>query len=87
MMPMGDLNSASTFVSMMMELQIEWYTLDKERVLKNTASKIIADDVLMYGRTAEHLLDYFRTFLDVLKHYRATLKPKMCNFFKTGAIL
>ena len=33
-MPMGDLNSAPTFVSMMMKPQMEWYTLVKERGLK-----------------------------------------------------
>ena len=36
-MPMGDLNSAPTFVSMMMKLNIEWVTLAKERVLKKFA--------------------------------------------------
>ena len=33
-MPMGDLNSASTYVAMMKKLQMEWYTLSKERGLK-----------------------------------------------------
>ena len=65
-----------TFVAMTMNLQIEWNTLDKVRGLKNVASKIIVDDMLLYGRIAEKLLAYFRTVLDVLKHHRATLNLK-----------
>ena len=49
----GSLNAASIFVAMMMKLQMEWDTLATERVLKNVAPKIIVDDVLLYGRTAE----------------------------------
>ena len=33
---------------------------------KNVASEIIVDGVLLYGRTAEHILDYFRTVLDIM---------------------
>ena len=40
---------------------------------ENVVSKIIVDDVLLYGCIAEQLLDYFRTVLDVLKRHRATL--------------
>ena len=75
-MPMGAINAAPTFVAIMMKLQMEWGTLSKERGLKNFASKIIYDDMLFYGRTAEQLLDYFRTVLYVLKHHHATLKLK-----------
>ena len=50
--------------------------------MKNVASKIIVDDVLLYGRTSDHLLVYFRTFMDVLKHHRATLELKTCKWFK-----
>ena len=46
------------------------------------ASKIIVDCVLLYRRTAEQLLTYFRTVLDVLKHHRATLKVKKCKWFQ-----
>ena len=81
-MPMGALNTAPTFVAMVMKLQMEWYTLSKERGLKNVASKIIVDDLLLYGRTAKQLLDYFRTVLDVLKRHRITLKPKNCKWFQ-----
>ena len=75
-MHMGDLNTAPTFVAMIMKLKIEWDTLSKGRGLKNVASEIIVDDVLLYGRTSDKLLAYFIIFLDVLKHYRATLKMK-----------
>ena len=44
--------------------------------MKFFASKIIVDDVLLYGRTSENLLDYFRTVLDALKHHYTTLKIK-----------
>ena len=43
---------------------------------------IIVDDVLLYGRTAGHCLEYFRTVLDVLKHHHATLKLKKCKWFQ-----
>ena len=45
-----------------------------ERGLKNVASKVIVDEVLLYGRTTEQLICYFRTVLDVLKHHITTLK-------------
>ena len=80
-MPKGSLNAAPTFVAIMMKLQMEWETLDKQRGLKNVASKIIVDYVSIYGRTDEQLLAYFLTFLDVLKHHRNTLKMKKCKWF------
>ena len=59
-MPMGSFTSAPTFVAMMTEIQMEWYTLAKERVLKIFAPKIIVDDILLYGCSYKQLLDYFR---------------------------
>ena len=50
--------------------------------MKNVASNIIVDDVLLYARTVGKLLDYFRKVLDVLKHHRATLKLKKCKWFQ-----
>ena len=79
---MGDLIAAPTFVSMMMRLQMEWDTLATKLGLKNVASKIIVDDVLLYERTAKKILAYFRTVLDVLKHHRATLKLKRFKWFQ-----
>ena len=38
--PMGSLNTATTFVAMMRKLQMEWDTLSKERVLKNLHQKL-----------------------------------------------
>ena len=78
-MPIRALNSAPIFVAMMMKLDMEWDTLAKERGLKSILSKIIVDDVLLYGRTEKHLIEYFRTVLEVLKHHRATLKLKNCK--------
>ena len=75
-MPMGDLNAAPTFVVMMMKVQMNWDTLARECGLKNVASNIFFDDVLLYGRIAGQLLDYFRTVLYVLKHHCGTLKLK-----------
>ena len=75
-MPIGDLNADPTFVAITTKIQLEWDTLSKQRVLKNVASKIIVDYVLLYGRTSGQLLAYLRTVLDVLKHHRATLKMK-----------
>ena len=40
----------------MMYIQMEWDTLSKECGLKNAASKIIVDGVLLYDCTAEQLL-------------------------------
>ena len=68
-MTMGSLNEYPTFVAMTMKLQMEWDTLAKEHGLKNVAYTIIVDDVLLYGITAEHIIAYFRTVLDVLKHH------------------
>ena len=66
----------------MMKLQIEWYKLSKERGLKNVSSKIIFNDVLLYGLTSSQLLAYFRTVLDFLRHHRALLKLKKCKWFQ-----
>ena len=81
-MPMGALNSAATFVAMMQKLQQQWDALAKERGINNVGSKVIVDDVLLYGRTADQLLRYFRTVLDVLKHHRATINLKKCKFMR-----
>ena len=79
---MGDLNADTTFVAMMMKLQMEWDTVAKEREFKFFAYKTIVDDVLLYGCTSRQLLDYFRTVVDVLKHHRATLKIKTWKWFQ-----
>ena len=81
-MLMGDLNASPTFVAMMMKLENEWYLQSKERGLKNVASKIIIDDVLLYGRTSKQLIVCFRTVLNFFKHHRATLELKMCKRFQ-----
>ena len=73
-MPMGALNEAPTFATMMMKLHMKFYTLAKQRGLKIFASNFIVDDVLLYGRTARQLLSYFITVLDVLKRHSTTLK-------------
>ena len=79
-MPMGALNSASTFVAMMMKLRRKWNALAAERGVPHVGSQVIVDDVLLHGRTPEALLQYFRCVLEVLKHHRATLNLKKCRF-------
>ena len=81
-MPMGDLNAAPTFLATMMNLHMEWYTPDKEHGLTNVTSKMVVDDVLLYGRTSMHFLDYLKTVMDFLKYHRATLKLKKCKWFQ-----
>ena len=66
-MHMRDLNTNPTFVAMIMNLQMELGALFKERGLNFFASEIIVDDVLLYGCITNQFLEYFRTFLDVLK--------------------
>ena len=44
--------------------------------------KIIVCDILLYLITVDNLLEYFRTFLDVLKHHCATLKLDNCKWFQ-----
>ena len=73
---MGDLDEDPKVVATMMKLQMEWYTLAKERGLKNIASEIVVDNVLLCGCTTKHILAYFRTVLDVLKHHHNTLRLK-----------
>ena len=58
---------------------MEWIKLAKERILKNVASTIIFDDVLLYGHTEKQILEYLRTVLEILKHHRATPKLKLCK--------
>ena len=79
-MPMWALNAAPTFVAMIMKLKMKWTTFANERGLKNVASKIIVDDMSLYGCTDKQLLAYFRTFLDVMKHQHATIKLKKYKF-------
>ena len=73
-MTIGELNTASTFVAILMKLQMEWDTLAMERGLKNIASKITVEYMLLFGSTANQLLAYFGTVLDVLKHDCTTIK-------------
>ena len=86
-MHMGSLNADQKFVAIMINLQMEWDTLSKERGLKSFSSTIIVDEMLLYWRTAIPLLDYFRKLLDVIKHHGATLKLKIANGFRAGASL
>ena len=72
-MPMGALNSAPVFVAMMLELQGRWNKLAAERGIVACGSKVIVDDVLVFGRVKIDLLAYFRCVLEVLTHYRATI--------------
>ena len=50
-MPMGALNSAPTFVSMMLTLQELWEGLAKEHDIQHCGAKVIINDVLFMGGT------------------------------------
>ena len=60
---------------------MQCYILAKEIGLKNVTSKSIFDDVLLYGRTFDSILSYFRTVMCVLKLHQAKLKLKRCKIF------
>lgn len=70
-----------TFVVMMIELQRKWDELAAKRGITGCGSKVIVDDVLVFGREKEPLLKYFRAVLDVLKHYQATVNLRKCKWF------
>ena len=44
--------------------------------------KIIVDNVLLYGYTSDHVYEYFRTVLGVLKHHRATINLNNWKWFQ-----
>jgi hypothetical protein len=81
-MPMGALNSAATFVAMMTKLKIKWDYLAQQRGITGAGSKVIVDDVLLYGDSVKSLLAYFRCFLEVLQEHRATINLKKCKWFR-----
>eukprot|EP00957_Ditylum_brightwellii_P146960 11188725-Ditylum_brightwellii.AAC.1 len=64
---------------MMVQLQKKWNKLAAKRGIKHCASKVIVNDVLVYGREKQELLGYFRAVLDVLKHHRATVNLRKCK--------
>ena len=81
-MPMGALNSAPIFVAMMLTLRQKWdHLADKQGIVK-CRSKVIVDDMLVYGRDPDSLLRYFKVVLEVLKHHRATVKLQKCKWVR-----
>ena len=66
-MPMGELNAYPKFLTTSENMQKEWDTLDKESDLENIASKIIVDNVFLYGHIEEIIMAYFITVLYILK--------------------
>ena len=81
-MPMGALNSAAIFVAMMTKLKAKWDQLAQERRITGAGLKVIVDDILLYGDTAESLLAYFRCFLEILQEHQATINLKKCKWFR-----
>ena len=75
-MPMGFLNSHAIFVAMMTVIQKEWDEEAEKRGITRVGSKIIVDDILLWGFTIQLLLAYFEVVLITLKNRRATLKLK-----------
>ena len=55
-MPMGALNLAPIFVVMMLALQQKWDCLAEEQGIMRCGSKVIVDDVLVFGRDPDSLL-------------------------------
>jgi hypothetical protein len=72
-MPFGLVNAPPTFQRLM------------NRVLGNLLGKIAIvyiDDILIFGRTPEELLDNLRMVLDKLRKAGLKLKPSKCEIFK-----
>ena len=65
-----------------MKLQTEYDTLAKECGLKIFTSKMIFNDVSLYGLTAVQHLAYLRTIQYLLKDLWATLKVKRFKWFQ-----
>ena len=79
---MGVLNSAPVFVAMMLELQRKWDELAEQREIKDFGSSVIVDNVLVFGRTKDELLRYFKCILEVLMYYRETINLRKCKWFQ-----
>ena len=52
-----------------------------EQGIEKCGSKVIVDDVLVFGRDLDSLLRYFRVVLEVLKHHHAMVKLQKCKWF------
>ena len=74
---MEKLNTDPKCVAIMMKLHKEWDIWTKERKLK-----ILDQKSLLIICFCMDLLAYFRTVLEVLKHNRATIKPKKFKCFQ-----
>jgi hypothetical protein len=48
-------------------------------------SAVIVDDIILFATTAAILLTYFRCVIEVLKHYRVTVKLRKTRFFPKRA--
>ena len=75
------LNSASTFVAMLVELQIKCTKLAKERIIEGCGRKFIVNDILVHGCDAEPLLQYSRSIIGFLEHHHTTINMKNCKWF------
>jgi hypothetical protein len=77
---------------MVNEMQIEWNSHAEKQGIKLCISnvekrgkggpdaKTVVDNVILYSYTVESLLLYFEVVLEVLKHYRVTVKLGKCRF-------
>ena len=65
-------------------LKQEWTKLAQERGIDKCGSKIIVDNVFLFGPKMESVLAFFRVVIEVsYQHYRATIKLRKCKFFNT----
>ena len=54
----------------------------EEHGIERCGSKVIVDNVLVFRRDPDSLLQYFRVVLEVLKHHHATIKLQKCKWFR-----
>lgn len=80
MMAMGLTNAHPFFVCVMSILREEWNEKRDEQGLANCDSRVIVDDLILFGKEIITTLAYWRCSLEVLKHYRFTAKLRKCRF-------
>jgi hypothetical protein len=96
-MPMGATNAHPFFVAMVERMRFEWNQRATNKGIKlctttltrrgkdDPDAKTIVDDVLLYAYSVAALLHYFETVLEILMHYRVTVKLRKCRFIQTKA--
>ena len=84
-MPFGPVNAPSVYVAMTRVMKTEYDNLFAQRFPQHVSiigNKNIIDDALLWSTDPVICLSYFRCMCEVLKHYRVSLNPKKCDYFK-----